>query len=211
MEYVSRCEVKPYRDLFELTVVPVVREACRDEGLTFECHLVGSARRNLVVRHPNKGFDCDYQIIIRKNENELSGESIKSLLISLFNQNMPNTFKKAEDSTSAITVKQIRGNTIKFSYDIVILRERADGLMEILRRVKNKERYNYVWNILPNSAFLEDRIKQIEMMGYYDDLRELYFLKKTAKNNGRKYEDRKSYQLLNEAVNEVLGKHNIHY
>lgn len=211
MEYVSKSEVMPYRKLFEQEVLPGVRAECRKKGLTFDCRIVGSARRNLVVRHHNKGFDCDYQIFIKQNNNELSGEEIKKLLMSGFNKNMPDAFDYCEDSTSAITIKQKHGSKIKFSYDVVILLESDNGQVQILRRVKNGEKYNYIWNLLPNSADLECKIKQIESDGHYEELRALYYQKKVDKNYGNNYQDRKSFQLLNEAANEIISKYRIRY
>ena len=67
-EYVSKNEVKPYRKIFDKMMVDI-RESVRKKGITFTYQLVGSAKRNLVVSHHNKGFDCDYQIVIRKNKN----------------------------------------------------------------------------------------------------------------------------------------------
>lgn len=211
MEYVSKSEVKPYRDLFEKEIISIIRTECKQKGLTFVCQLVGSARRNLIVRHHNKGFDCDYQILIKKNVAKLSGKDIKMLLLACFNKYMPDCFDYCEDSTSAITIKQKHGNKIQFSYDIVILLENDKGQIQILRRVRNGEQYNYIWNLLPNSNNLEDKIKLIESTNHYDELCELYYQKKVNKISGSNYQERKSFQLLNEAANEIIGKYRIRY
>ena len=78
-KYVSAGELTPYKTLFDKAFRKVQSEA-RKSGLTFEHHLVGSAKRNLVVDHHNQGFDCDYQLYLKKNTQNLSAKQIKELL-----------------------------------------------------------------------------------------------------------------------------------
>ena len=75
--YVSAGELTPYKTLFDQAFRQAQSEA-RKSGLTFEHHLVGSAKRNLVVDHHNKGFDCDYQIYLKKNTQNLSANKSKN-------------------------------------------------------------------------------------------------------------------------------------
>ena len=84
MEYVSKNEIKPYRKQFEEKLLPPIRKECKKNGLTFEHNLVGSAKNNLVVRHHNKGFDCDYQLTLRKNKKNLDPNTIKDYFSKLF-------------------------------------------------------------------------------------------------------------------------------
>ena len=204
-EYVSKDEVRPYEELFEEVFRKIQKELKKKNGLTFSFALIGSAKRNLVVRHHNKGFDCDYQLYLQKNKQELSAEEIKKLLIEKFDEKMPNEFDYCEDSTSSITIKKkiTEQSEIEFSYDIVIMDLHEDA-SNILRKNGSGQ---YVWNQLPDFTSFEDDYRQIKGANMWEDLRQCYYYKKIAKNNGSsKYKDKKSFQLLHQAVKETLSR-----
>ena len=207
-EYVSKDEVRPYEELFEEVFREIQKELKKKNGLTFSFALVGSAKRNLVVRHHNKGFDCDYQLYLQRNKQELSAEEIKKLLIKKFDKKIPNEFDYCEDSTSSITVKKkiTKQSKIEFSYDIVIM-DLYEDASYILRKNGSGQ---YVWNQLPYFTSFEDDYSQIEGADMWENLRQCYYDKKIAKNNGSpKYKDKKSFQLLHQAVKETLQKFHI--
>ena len=204
-EYVSKDEVRPYEELFEEVFREIQKELRKKNGLTFSFALVGSAKRNLVVRHHNKGFDCDYQLYLQRNKQELSAEEIKKLLIKKFDEKMPNEFDYCEDSTSSITIKKkiTKQSKIEFSYDIIIM-DLYEDASYILRKNGSGQ---YVWNQLPDFTSFEDDYRQIEGADMWEDLRQCYYDKKIAKNNGSpKYKDKKSFQLLHQAVKETLSR-----
>jgi hypothetical protein len=204
-EYVSKSEVRPYEKLFEDVFKEIQKELKKKNGLTFSVALVGSAKRNLVVRHHNKGFDCDYQLYLQKNKQELSEEDIKKLLMKKFDEKMPSEFDYCEDSTSSITIKKkiTKQSKIEFSYDIVIM-DLYEDASYILRKNGSGQ---YVWNQLPDFTSFEDDYRQIEGADMWEDLRQCYYDKKIAKNNGSpKYKDKKSFQLLHQAVKETLSR-----
>ena len=204
-EYVSKNEVRPYEELFEEVFREIQKELKKKNGLTFSFALVGSAKRNLVVRHHNKGFDCDYQLYLQRNKQELSAEEIKKLLIKKFDEKMPNEFDYCEDSTSSITIKKkiTKQSKIEFSYDIVIM-DLYEDASYILRKNGSGQ---YVWNQLPDFTSFEDDYRQIEGADMWEDLRQCYYDKRIAKNNGSpKYKDKKSFQLLHQAVKETLSR-----
>ena len=204
-EYVSKDEVRPYEELFEEVFREIQKELKKKNGLTFSFALVGSAKRNLVVRHHNKGFDCDYQLYLQRNKQELSAEKIKKLLIKKFDEKMPSEFDYCEDSTSSITIKKkiTKQSKIEFSYDIVIM-DLYEDASYILRKNGSGQ---YVWNQLPDFTPFEDDYRQIEGADMWEDLRQCYYDKKIAKNNGSpKYKDNKSFQLLHQAVKETLSR-----
>ena len=204
-EYVSKDEVRPYKELFEEVFREIQKELKKKNGLTFSFALVGSAKRNLVVRHHNKGFDCDYQLYLQRNKQELSAEKIKKLLIKKFDEKMPSEFDYCEDSTSSITIKKkiTQQSKIEFSYDIVIM-DLYEDASYILRKNGSGQ---YVWNQLPDFTSFEDDYRQIEGADMWEDLRQCYYDKKIAKNNGSpKYKDKKSFQLLHQAVKETLSR-----
>ena len=204
-EYVSKDDVRPYEELFEEVFREIQKELKKKNGLTFSFALVGSAKRNLVVRHHNKGFDCDYQLYLQRNKQELSAEEIKKLLIKKFDEKMPNEFDYCEDSTSSITIKKkiTKQSKIEFSYDIVIM-DLYEDASYILRKNGSGQ---YVWNQLPDFTSFEDDYRQIEGADMWENLRQCYYDKKIAKNNGSpKYKDKKSFQLLHQAVKETLSR-----
>ena len=207
-KYVSKNEVRPYEELFEEVFRKIQKELKKKNGLTFSFALVGSAKRNLVVRHHNKGFDCDYQLYLQKNKQELSAEEIKKLLIKKFDEKMPIKFDYCEDSTSSITIKKeiTKQSRIEFSYDIVIM-DLYEDASYILRKNGSGQ---YVWNQLPDFTSFEDDYSQIDGADMWENLRQCYYDKKIAKNNGSpKYKDKKSFQLLHQAVKETLQKFHI--
>ena len=202
-KYVSRREARPYRESFEKMLVSV-HAAMRKEGVTFTCNLVGSGKRNLIVRHPQKGFDLDYQIIIQKNKKNWGAEELNRKFRLCFDRAKLAGFSHSEDSTSALTMKlkDVKNSRVKFAYDVVLLRKSAAGT-EIIRR--NREG-NYVWNTLKDMDDFHHRLERIwKSVELKERLRGLYWQKKIDQMEGRT--KKKSYQLLHEAINEVLKQH----
>lgn len=200
-DYVPKNDVKQYREIFQ-EWMELIRNTLKGKGISFTYILVGSAKRNLVIRHHNQGFDCDYQIRIMKNVNHLNAKSIKMLFINELNKIVGNYgFKNCANSTSAITIKKlVDKNSIYFSYDVVILRENADKT-EILRNSKETGKdSDYKFEALPEMTNARNNFNKINGNEMWESLREKYYNKKTSD----KYSNKKSFQILNEAVNEVL-------
>lgn len=204
MEYVPKKEVKPHKETFT-EIIKEIRPKIKNEGVTFTCRLVGSAKRNLVVRHHNKGFDCDYQIIIQKNKNEFDEESMKKLFIREFDHSVVKRgFKNCEDSKQAITIKKVdyENSKVLKAYDVVILDQRDDGIYILTYHKKEEEYYDYL--PLPDTFKHSENFKKIKGAEMWNYLRDIY-LKKKEDNT----EDKKSFQIFNEAVNETLQKFKI--
>lgn len=197
--YVSKNDIKPLIQAFDLMLSYVRRDA-KAQGLTFTCNLVGSAKRNLVVAHPTKGIDCDYQLHLQSNKNSFNAEEIKKIFCTLFDKYRPQGFSYCEDSTSALTMKMKdkQHSKILYSFDIVLLKN-LGGTPEIIRRNTDGE---YVWNKLRYMSNFQERFSLISGAEMWDELRGRYYKKKIRQMNGET--DKKSFQLLNEALNEVL-------
>lgn len=203
MEYVSKKVVKPHKDEFG-EIIKEIRPNIKKERITFTCRLVGSGKRNLVVRHHNKGFDCDYQIIIQKNKKNLNEEDLKKLFIKEFDKSVTKRgFKNCEDSARAITIKKVdfENSKILQAYDVVILDQRKDGYY-ILSNHKSENYYDY--EKLPNTEKHTENAEKIKGAEMWNYLRKIY-LEKKEKN----IEDKKSFQLFNEAVNDTLVQFDI--
>ena len=85
MEFMTKAEVKPHRQEFK-NIIDSIRRDIRNEGITFTYTLIGSAKRNLVLRHHNKGYDCDYKITIQKNINKVKEKELKQMFMDAFNK-----------------------------------------------------------------------------------------------------------------------------
>lgn len=198
MEYISKKTIKDSRckQIFTDTFRKVQKEI-KKEGLTFSFNLVGSAKRNMIVDYPDKPFDCDYQLFLQKNKQNLSAKQIKQKLIDCFNKYLPDNFCYCKDSTTAITTKC--GAKIPFSYDIVIIDANTD-IPQIIRR----QNQNYTWNKLPNEKGYPKNLTQIDGPEMWENLRERYLDKKEAQYHNKYPTQKKSFQILNEAINETL-------
>ena len=62
----------------------------------------------------------------------------------------------------------------------------------------------YFWNLLPNMNSADAGISAIKGAQKWNELRKVYLQKKTEKIEQGKYKDKASFQLLNEAINEVI-------
>ena len=201
MEYVSKKEVKPWRAMFHRWMKNI-RTKVKEKGITFTYRLVGSAKRNLVIRHHNKGFDCDYQIFIQRNNNNLSPKDIKLLFKSVIDEVcVADGFEPCENSTSSLTIKMVDKSQSKVGvgYDIVMLQETDEGLKILRCQNKGTKKESFVFELLPDMTNMSAKLAKIKGKNQWNKLRELYYNKKINYNS-----EKKSFQLLNEAINEVL-------
>lgn len=204
--YVPKEEVRPLRKQFH-EWMRSIHDQVKDSGISFTYMLVGSAKRNLVVRHYNKGFDCDYQIKITRNVNSLGAKELKDIFRNALNKVANKKgYSDCENSTSSLTIKK-KGNKsdIIHSYDIVILIQDEDGL-KILRYHKPPDGDgSYVFELLPDMTGARENFSRISGKSKWDKLRDIYYEKKMRELTDNRT-GKKSFQLLNEAVNEVLQK-----
>lgn len=202
--YVPKKEVKPYKEDFA-KIMKSIRPTIKQQGITFTYNLVGSAKRNLVIRYPNKGFDCDYQIFIQKNKKNLKPKELKLMFITEINKVLKALFPKydnCEDKTTAITIKQKNqeSSSIEFSFDIVIMKI-ENNQAKIIR--KNDEKNEYNFELLKDMKITQNLIKQIKHQQMWDEVREKYYDEKMKYlDNGNK----KSFQILNEVLYGIINR-----
>ena len=206
INYISKQIIKQTqcKQIFNDTFRKVQQDA-RAEGLTFSFNLVGSAKRNMILENKNEGFDCDYQLFLQKNKKRLSPSEIKKLLIRLFDKYLSpnNGFTCCEDSTTAITTKKKnRDGTILFRYDIVIL----DCNQEPPSIIK-RNNGGHTWCQLPKERNYPSNLAEIEGPEMWNELRERYREKKDMQFHNKGYQGRKSFQILNETINEILQQY----
>ena len=203
MEYVSKKEVKPWINKFN-NLVTKIRPVLKEEGIKFTVNLVGSSKRNLVIRHHNKGFDCDFQIYIMQNKKCLSPKEIKLKFIEVIDSNKESIFDKCEDKTKSIKLKykDVNNKKIIFSYDIVILRNFNEEIKIIKKIDEKKNIYDFV--SVKDYSKHNEYFKKISGNKMCKDLRKMYYNKKIKNTNNKK-----SFQLLHECVIEILKKYYI--
>ena len=206
INYISKQTIKQTqcKQIFDKAFKQVQKDA-KAEGLTFSCNLVGSAKRNMILENKNEGFDCDYQLFLQKNKKDLTPSEIKRLLIQLFDRHLSknNGFTNCEDSTTAITKKRkLPNGKILFRYDIVIL-NCNQAVPSIIKRNNN----GHTWCQLPQERNYPLNLEKIEGPEMWNDLRERYREKKNMQFHNQGYQKRKSFQILNEAINEILQQY----
>ena len=134
-EYVPNYEWKPVRDeLFE--IIHKLQDEVRNY-FTFQYHLVGSSKRNMITRdrNSNKGYDFDVNIEVNDPDEKYSAEEIREILHKALNK-ITNPYGYSifgydytEDSTRVLTikVKDKANSCILHSCDFCIIYECGDG------------------------------------------------------------------------------------
>lgn len=199
-EFVSKKCLKEPKAQF-LKIIKKVQKQIKDKyKITFSYRPIGSGKKNLVVKKcTTNEFDLDYEITLQKISEEIDlndAKKIKYLFIKVLNEFLPKEFNRCEDSTQAITIKN---PSFKFGYDIIITYVLGDERY-ILRNDKNSNNANnndYKWAQMCDYHSNYKLIKGPEMNNH---LRKLYLKKRHNSINEKK----KSYQILNEAINETL-------
>ena len=188
MEFMTKAEVKPHRQEFK-NIIDSIRRDIRNEGITFTYTLIGSAKRNLVLRHHNKGYDCDYKITIQKNINKVKEKELKQMFMDAFNKVIvPMGYNHCEDSTQAITMKKVvkKESKIEKGYDVIITKDLDDGT-HILRNDKNKRGNVYHYVQMKDTQNFYNNYAQIKGSKMWEDLREKYKKKREDNESGAYY------------------------
>jgi len=203
MDYVRKKLLTEYKKLFGEAVKYVRTQV----PYNFYHRLIGSAKRNLVLEHHNKGIDFDYQIIFNQSFKGEDYQQIKDDFLEAFKEFfVERGYEYAEDSMSAITIKKLNNGKIHHSYDITILSPEPDVLHIIRYETQQKE--IMILKPMKKTYKFRERYKKISGTEMWGSLRDIYKYKKTL-NVGS--EEKKSFSLLAEATKEVLDKYHINY
>lgn len=198
MKYKTKKECRVYKTLFN-DAFKYVNTQIDDYKFYFK--LIGSAKRNLVLDKPNKGFDFDYQIIFFSS---LVGEGSDTLIdikrrfrIAFDDFFVQRGYKNGEDSTSAITIIKIENKVIQHSYDITLMTPNSDGTLCIFK-YNDKEKTRMGLNEMKNSVMFKEKYKKIKGAQKWNKLR-VDYKKRQEDWNGEK----KSFSILMEVVNDI--------
>ena len=139
---------------------------------------------------------------IQRNSKALSPKEIKLLFKSVIDEVcVVDCFEPCENSTSSLTIKMVdkAQSKVRVGYDVVILQETDEGLKILRCQNKGTKKESFVLELLPDMTNMSAKLAKIKGKKQCDELRERYYNKKTNYNG-----EKKSFQLLNEAINEVL-------
>ena len=227
-EFVSKKEVSLARNEIEPIIHKVQNYLRKNNIMTFKYYLVGSAsnRRHLVTRiiGVNKGFDMDYNIIIKSiNKAYDDAEKTKHIIMETFNKFLLKGFKHCEDSSSVFTIKKIdkQNSKIIYSFDFAIVNYYNEDIQnpdfdydyddpedeyETIERQEyiyfDKQNNKYFWKLRP-IAFDDHRYKEqyVKEEGLWSELRDLYL---KQKNN---QQTKKSRIIYYETLNQLFQKY----
>lgn len=170
---------------------------------TFDIRLIGSGDKRLVTQNSDESFDLDYNIILQKDKKGLldNPKQIKDIFVSRFNRVLNqyvSGYTHVSDSTSVVTVKIIRDNRLKFSFDVAIIVEGEDGYF--YRLINDKNTGRYIWNQVKQSENYFERFKAVKENGYWMEFKHRYLDKKNM--HLRRQDGVKSFSIFLETLNE---------
>ena len=213
--YLTKKELKMPKKIFIDWVLNVQKEIKENYSIHFNFTPIGSGKRNMVVWQCNRdAFDLDYQIELTRLPDEIQGKlsekakEIKLLFKDTFDKYRPEDFKCCEDSTQALTTLNTKQH---FGYDIIITYKDESG-RHILFNKKNSNDANnndYWW--APKTEMNNHRENYLKVVKseHRNELKDLYLEKRHKHKDDVEPQKKKSYQILNESVNEIITKHNI--
>ncbi|MDY4787884.1 MAG: hypothetical protein SO253_01035 [Bacilli bacterium] len=207
-EYIHKKELKDKKELF-LEWSNEVRKELKTRGYRFDCILIGSGSRNMVVKMCNKDYyDLDYQIIVTKIPHTYDWnkdvKKIKNDFKNAFDQTKPNDFSFCEDSTQAL---QTKSKIRRYGYDIIITTFDEERDFYILYNKKNTNEANnndYSWEPRKKMNKYKNNLSKISGAKMWNYLRKKYLEKRHNNKDNQNPNRKKAYQLFNEAVYETL-------
>lgn len=211
---VDEAECKKYRSDCSATLKQVC-SILREKGITSQFALVGSGARNMVTRNGDGPFDLDYNLEIIKateeywNDLRLLKDTVRVSLDKAIR--IENCFSESQDSTSCLTALLHFDDepSIKFSFDIAIVKKNSNGTLYRLLHNKNAFGFGndqYVWNEVPDSHDVAQKVKQIKSKGLWLEVRERYVYLKNIYLS-RQDKSHPSFIVYVEAVNQVYNEY----
>lgn len=211
---VDEAECKRYRSDCS-TTLERTRSILREKGIISQFTLVGSGARNMVTRDGDGPFDLDYNLEIIKAPNEYWNDlrRLKDTVRNTLDKaiGIKKCFSESHDSTSCLTALRHFDDepSIKFSFDIAIVKRNSNGTLYRLLHNKNAFGFGndqYVWNEVRNSHDIAQKTQQIKSEGLWLEVRERYV---ELKNMYLLCHDKNhpSFIVYVEAVNQVYNEY----
>ena len=208
-DYVSENKLKGYggpKDTFHDWITEVHR-ILRKKHIRFDCNLIGSGSRNMVVQNCNENgyFDLDYQIILTKYPVDMKPKKIKDLFRNAFNNSKPSGFKDMKDRTQSLRTKDLNRG---YGYDVIITRFDENEAFYILYNDKDDNsanNYDYSWKPRKEMNKYRERFERVKSNPkMYEYLRNLYLSRRCEHKDDQEPNKLKAYQILNGAVVDTL-------
>lgn len=211
---VDEAECKKYRSDCSATLKQVC-SILREKGITSQFTLVGSGARNMVTRNGDGPFDLDYNLEIIKALDEYWNDlhHLKDTVRVALDKaiGIKSCFSESQDSTSCLTALLHFDDepSVKFSFDVAIVMKNSKG--SLCRLLQNKNGYGigndqYVWNEVPDSHDVAQKVKQIKSKGLWLEVRERYVYLKNIYLS-RQDKNHPSFIVYVEAVNQVYNEY----
>lgn len=210
-KYIGRKKLKEPK-LESLDWINRVHKYMKEKNnITFQHYPIGSGKRNLVVskcNSVNEFFDLDYEFEL-KSSDTCNPKEVKMKFKKGLDSTKPNNFTDCEDSTQALTTK-----SNAYGIDFIITCYYKNECY-IIRNNKNKNNANnndYSWALKKDCSNLHKKLKKVKDIGCWQELRDNYLEKKHKNKDITNKDDpryKHSYQLLHEAVNEILKEEDV--
>lgn len=215
-DYVNKNELIEPRKIFSEWISNVQSEIREEYGITFSYNPIGSGSRNMVIRRcDNDYFDLDFQIVMQSIPNNYNWnrdcKEFKDIFRTTFDKFKPKGFSFCEDSTQALTTKNINKG---YGFDIIITTYYEDGNFYILYNKKNTNNANnedYEWVKRKDMNKYRERLSLVEGPEMWEYLRKVYKKKRHDHKDDIESNKKKSYQLLNESVVDTLKHFGIRF
>ena len=214
--YLTKNELKEPKKIFNDWVKKVQKELKKEKRIHFSFDPIGSGKRNMVVWQCNRdSFDLDYQITLTKLPEDLAknlskkAKDINQIFKDAFDYYRPGGFGYCDDSTQALTTLNVDKH---FGYDVIITYRDSEGTLHILYNKKNTNGANnkdYWWAPKADMSNHRENYLKVVKSKHRKQLKDLYLKKRHAHKDDVEPNKKKSYQILNEAVNEIIEKYNI--
>lgn len=209
-EYVTKAEYKPLHQ--EATRILQKMQSQLKNEFPFTFQLIGSGKRRLVTRIKggNKGFDLDYNLILKGNFRNYKPQKVKQRFMNAMKNALKGSdfdFSDPKDSSSVITLQRVdqKNSKIKCSCDFAIICYDYDNESNLTgyQFLKNdKNTGNYIWNFRPIKHNPDELVKKIrKQKNGWNLIRDEYLRLKNC-NEGKK---KPSYSIYIEAVNNIYN------
>ena len=208
--FVTENEIKRYRKRCSEILQKVCR-TLKKKGVSATFVLVGSGAKNMVTRNGDGPYDLDYNLFIQKADESYRHDlrALKNeVRLALNKAAGGQCFDDSQDSTSCLTAILHFNDSpkVQFSFDVAIVRKSDDGSLQRLKHIKNPFGFDqHIWNTVPDSREVRERVEYIKKAGRWKDVRDTYISKKNMYLS-RQDKDHPSFVVYIESVNEVYMK-----
>jgi len=199
INYVPKRMVKEYKkDMHDYLLI--VQENLKESGKPyFSVGIVGSAKRNLILRRGHEIYDVDFQLLCtNKDVNANYREDIYDELRRVIPRNW-----SLSQSTS--TIFCTKPNEKEF--DIALIKKVKDNEFHISKLDKEDSNSNkYIWNKLRDSSDLYEKRRKINGNEQWSYLRSQYKTLRVNQWDDSSENKKPSFALFSEAVNNTYNK-----